>query len=75
MEPILRSCAGLDVHKKEIKACIAYGDLDKLPCYKIKTFSTMSSDLRKLKAWLKRYEVTAVVMESTGIYWKLSMAV
>lgn len=70
MEPILRSCAGLDVHKKDIKACIAYGDLDKQPCYRIRTFSTMSSGLRKLKAWLKEHEVTAVVMESTGVYWK-----
>jgi hypothetical protein len=28
VESILKSCAGLDVHKKEIKDCIAHGDLD-----------------------------------------------
>ena len=28
------------------------------------------SDLRKLKNWLKEYKVTAVALESTGIYWK-----
>jgi len=33
VESILKSCAGLDVHKKEIKACIAHGDLDKPPQY------------------------------------------
>jgi len=70
VESILKSCAGLDVHKKEIKACIAHGDLDKPPQYEIKTFSTMTSGLRKLKDWLNSYNVTAVAMESTGVYWK-----
>ncbi len=42
VEPILKSCAGLDFHKKEINACIAHGDLDKPPQYEIKTFSTVT---------------------------------
>jgi transposase len=70
MQPILESCCGLDVHKSMIKACIAKGPLDKPPKFEIRTFSTMTSDLLKLKDWLIRNEVESVAMESTGVYWK-----
>ena len=70
MQPILKSCCGLDVHKSMILACIAHGPLDKPPKFEIKKFSTMTNDLRKLSEWMKGYGVTAVAMESTGIYWK-----
>lgn len=70
MEPILDSCAGMDVHEKKVDVCIAHGSLDRSPIFEIKTFSTMTSDLLKLRDWLKCYGVAAVAMESTGIYWK-----
>jgi len=70
MQPILESCGGLDVHKSMILACIAHGPLNKPPKFEIKKFPTMTNDLRKLREWLKEYGVTAVAMESTGIYWK-----
>jgi len=70
MQPILESCCGLDVHKSMVMACIAHGALDKPPKFEIRKFSTMTSDLRELKKWLEGYKVTAVAMESTGIYWK-----
>jgi len=70
MQPILKSCCGLDVHKSMILACIAHGPLDKPPKFEIRKFPTMTNDLRKLSEWMKEYGVTAVAMESTGIYWK-----
>jgi transposase len=70
MEPILISCAGMDVHEKKVDVCIAHGLFDKPPKFEIRTFSTMTSDLEELMTWIKKYEVTAIVMESTGIYWK-----
>ncbi|MEA1864400.1 MAG: transposase [Euryarchaeota archaeon] len=70
MQPILESCGGLDVHKSMILACIAHGPLDKPLKFEIKKFPTMTNDLRKLSEWMKEYGVTAVAMESTGIYWK-----
>jgi hypothetical protein len=70
MEPILISCAGMDVHEKKLDVCIAHGPLDKTPKFEIRTFSTMISDLEELKIWLKKYKVTTIGMESTGIYWK-----
>jgi transposase len=70
MEPILISCAGMDVHEKKVDVCIVHGPFDKPPKFEIRTFQTMTSDLEELMAWLKKYEVTAIGMESTGIYWK-----
>jgi transposase len=70
LQPILKSCCGLDVHKSMVMACIVHGPLDKPPQFEIREFSTMTSDLRKLSEWMKEYGVAAVAMESTGIYWK-----
>lgn len=70
MQPMLKSCCGIDVHKKMIKACIAKGPLDSPPKYYTRTFSTMTQDLLKFKDWLKANDVEAVAMESTGVYWK-----
>ena len=70
MQSILKSCCGIDVHKSMIKASIAQGPLDKPPKFITRIFSTMTSDLLKLKDWLRENEVEAVAMESTGVYWK-----
>jgi transposase len=53
-----------------IKVSIAKGPLDKPPRFFTRTFSTMTSDLLKLKDWLRENEVESVAMESTGVYWK-----
>lgn len=70
MEPVLLSCAGMDVHEEKVDVCIVHGPFDKPPKFEIRTFSTMTSDLEDLKIWLKEYEVTSIGMESTGVYWK-----
>ena len=70
MEPVLISCAGMDVHEEKVDVCIAHGALDKTPKFEIRTFSTMTSNLEELKLWLKRYQVTTIGMQSTGVYWK-----
>ncbi|WP_348304359.1 transposase [Methanothrix sp.] len=70
MEPVLLSCAGMDVHEEKVDVCIVHGPFDKPPKFEIRTFSTMTSGLEDLKIWLKKYKVTAIGMESTGVYWK-----
>ena len=55
----------MDVHKKTVVACIVTPE-SRL----IRTFSTMTSGLVKLSAWLMEHRVTHVAMESTGVYWK-----
>jgi transposase len=65
MEVVHSKCCGLDVHKKSVVACVI--TLDKK---EVRTFSTMTNDLLRLKEWLSECSVTHVAMESTGVYWK-----
>lgn len=70
MEVVYQRCAGLDVHKKSVTACrvvpAASGGWQK----ETRRFETMTGDLLKLADWLRAGRVTAVAMESTGVYWK-----
>lgn len=70
MEAMIERCAGLDVHQETVVACVLYGPLDKRPKKSIESFSTSTKGLLKLNDWLGSMEVTDVVMESTGVYWK-----
>lgn len=69
MQEILDRCAGLDVHKDSIVACIMVGG-GKTMYKEIRTFGTMSDDIASLGIWLKQHAIEEVAMESTGIYWK-----
>ena len=63
------NCCGLDVHKTWIFACIGITDANGRTEYKEKRFSSFSTGLRELSAWLASYNCTDVCMESTGKYW------
>ncbi|MGI9860862.1 IS110 family transposase [Moorella naiadis] len=69
MEVAYERCCGLDVHKKKVVACLLTPG-GKQPKQEIRTFGTMTEDLKGLLEWLLENEVTAVAMESTGVYWK-----
>lgn len=60
-------CAGLDVHKKSVVACVITPEL---PKGRSKSFGTTTAELERLSAWLAEYAVTHVAMEATGVYWK-----
>ena len=62
-------CCGIDVHKKTVVACILTVSENGEYVDSIKTFSTMTSDLEKLRDWLKEQHCEKIAMESTGIYW------
>jgi len=70
MEVILRCCAGLDVHKDSVEACIrgmsAGGKIE----HEVRHWGTTTRDLEALADWLLSMGVTHVAMESTGVYWK-----
>jgi transposase len=70
MEVLLSRCAGLDVHKETIVACVLVGEADETLYAETKTFPTMTRDLFALMTWLESEGVTHIAMESTGIYWK-----
>jgi transposase len=63
-------CAGLDVHKKMVVACILITAPDGQVQRHLDTFSTMTSGLLALDDWLTQHAVSQVAMESTGIYWR-----
>lgn len=69
MDPIHKNCAGLDVHKRNIVACVRTQRGAKVS-NEVKTFGTNTDDLVDLFDWLASLEVEEVVMESTGVYWK-----
>jgi len=69
MQEILDRCAGLDIHKNTIVCCIMIGAGSSM--YKeIRTFGTMTDDIRELGKWLEHHGIKDVAMESTGVYWK-----
>jgi hypothetical protein len=65
MEVVNTHCAGLDVHKKTVVACVITPEF-KAVC----TFSTMTGGLLELADWLEESQVTQVAMESSGVFWK-----
>lgn len=58
-------CAGLDIAKREVTACIITPEGQHS-----RSFRTMTQDLLALRDWLAQHGVTHVAMESTGSYWK-----
>ncbi|WP_126425848.1 IS110 family transposase [Brevibacillus marinus] len=65
MDVVYSHVCGLDVHKKNVVACVITPQAKE-----IRTFSTMTEDLLSLLDWIKQHGCTHVAMESTGSYWK-----
>jgi transposase len=67
---ILECCAGIDVGKKMVVACIMTGPADGEAREETRKYGTTNASLQQLRDWLSSRECTHVVMESTGAYWK-----
>ena len=65
MQVVHERCCGLDVHKKNVVACVLTAEGEQ-----VRTFGTMTRDLLGLLDWLLEERVTCLAMESTGVYWK-----
>src|ERR671931_3984 len=63
-------CCGLDVHKREVQACLLRSTPGGTVRQEQRTFSTMTDDLLALLDWLGAAGCTHVAMESTGVSWK-----
>jgi transposase len=70
MQLVYERCAGLDVHKKTVVACLLVAEPKGPPRKERQTFSTMTADLLRLRDWLLAQGCTHVAMESTGVFWK-----
>lgn len=69
MEVIYPRCAGLDVHKDSVVACVRLASGQEVVRH-IATYQTTTSALLDLAEWLASHGVTHVAMEATGVYWK-----
>jgi transposase len=70
MEVLYARCAGLDVHKESVVACVLTPGKDSEPNKEIRQFGTTTAELGQLRQWLVEHQVTHAAMESTGVYWK-----
>jgi transposase len=62
-------CAGLDVHKRTVVACVLKGEPGQDPAFETKSFGTTTPELMEMVEWLKSCRTTHVAMEATGNYW------
>src|SRR5258708_1281191 len=69
MELLHPHCAGLDIHKETVVACVRHLRNGKVMTG-IKTFKTTTEELIALSDWLTTEGCTHIVMEATGVYWK-----
>ena len=71
MELLVERCAGMDIGKDEIVACVRTpGPGGKGRAKQTRVFSSFTSGLEAMAEWFSAEGVTEVVMEATGSYWK-----
>jgi len=68
--PIVKRCAGLDVHKMVVMVTVLLEQADGSIAEETREFGTFRKHRRQMCRWLKGHEVELAVMESTGIFWK-----
>jgi transposase len=69
MDTLHEQCAGLDVHKDTVVACVRIAK-GRSAQREVKTFGTTTTGLLELHDWLQANGITHVAMEATGVYWK-----
>jgi transposase len=69
MEVLHPHCAGLDVHKESVVACVRHM-VDGKVTTGVKTFKTTTQELIALSDWLSAEGCTHIALEATGVYWK-----
>jgi len=69
MDVMAERCAGLDVHRSTVVACVLLSEAGGRTKKAKAEFTTTTAGLGKLVAWLREHGVSVVGMESTGVYW------
>lgn len=71
MDVLLERCAGIDVAKDEVVACVRKPGLGGRGRHKeTRTFLSFTGELEAMAEWFAAEGVSEVVMEATGSYWK-----
>jgi transposase len=70
MDTLFAKVAGLDVHLKGIQCAVRCRQESGKLFTQVRSFGTMTRDLRALADYLQALGVTHVAMEATGVLWK-----
>lgn len=70
MRRLIERCAGLDVHRDTVAACVRVPGDGGERHQEVRTYGTTTQQLVALREWLVDLGITLVGMESTGIYWR-----
>jgi len=71
MDVLLERCAGVDIGKDEVVACVRTpGPGGRGRRKETRTFLSFTGELEAMADWFAAEGVTDVVMEATGSYWK-----
>lgn len=70
MDVVLERCAGIDIGKDEVVACVRTPGRGASRRKETKTFLSFTGELEAMADWFAGEGVTEVVMEATGSYWK-----
>lgn len=70
MDVLHARCAGIDVHKQQVKVCVRVVEEGGRVRKEVREYGTTTTELLQLREWLETERVTQVAMEATGTYWK-----
>ena len=71
MEVVHARCAGLDISKKDAKVCVRVAGAGRRKTTEtVTTWGSTTNQVLALREHLVAEQVTCVVMEATGDYWK-----
>lgn len=71
MDVLHPRCAGLDISKKDAKVCVRVAGSGRRKASEVvTTWSSVTGSILRLREHLEAEQVTCVVMEATGDYWK-----
>jgi transposase len=70
VELLVERCAGVDIGKADLKACVRVPGPRGGRRQETRTFATTTTSLLQLRDWLVAEQVTVVGMEATSDYWK-----
>lgn len=68
MQVLYPRCAGLDVHKDTVVACVRC--VSEPEHHETRSFATTTRGLLALGEWIVEHACSHVAMEATGIYWR-----
>src|ERR1700756_3366580 len=70
MDVVVSRCAGIDIGKAEVVVCLRVPGWRGKRVSQVRTFSAVAGEINRLADWLAEHQVSHVVMEASGQYWK-----